>query len=98
MKYLPIIFGLILILFAVNSQASQWTATYNLEIPARGSTDVHATLSNDFISIDTILTILSNDTAAITDDTTTTVGGAVGRFKLVSDDGTSCYIQVYAPN
>ena len=78
------------------------TTTYLLKVPEFGSRDWGVTLSNDIISIDNVLTAVSNDLATtsikilVSRDSVATVGGAVGRARTISADGSACYILLYA--
>ena len=90
-------FGIIISLFIFSAvYAQDFTTTYSLETPSTGTRNWTSVFSADMISIDRVLTIISTDVNSTTDDAITTVGSAVGRFKLVSSDGTSCYILVYS--
>lgn len=86
-------------------KAGDYTTTnYKLIVPEEGSRDWSEKLSNDIISIDNVLKMVSNDFGAtstksiISRDHITTVGGAVGRIKLISADGSACFIPIYADN
>lgn len=101
-KMTKISFALMLLFISALLYASELTTNYNLEIPSSGQRDWLSLISKDIISIDTVMGIISADLGAtstkilISRDTNTTVGGAVGRCKVVSADGTSCYILLYA--
>lgn len=75
--------------------ADNTTTNYGFIIPEKDTVNWLAKLSNDIVSIDAILYEVSSDVNAITNDRTMVIGGIVGRMKLVSDDGTSCYILLY---
>lgn len=86
------------------SSADYETTNYKLIVPEEGSRDWSVKISNDIISIDNIMKAMSNDLGTtstkiiVSRDAVTTVGDAVGRIKLISADGSACYIPVYAPN
>ena len=94
---------LLLFTFSVSAYcADNVTANYKFIIPEEGTGGWLEKISNDITSIDDVLNMLSDDLGVtstkikISDDATKTVGGQVGRFRFISDDGSVCYIKVYA--
>lgn len=98
-----LLFAFILLLFIATSLfAGQLTTNYNLEIPSIGDRDWQPIISKDIISIDTVIGLISSDLGLtstkiiISRDATTNVGGTVGRCKVISSDGSSCFVLLYA--
>jgi len=97
-----IIISLVLLLTASFIYAAQTTTNYNMVIPAVGDRGWISYLSEDIISIDSIMNMMSVDLGTsskkvkISDDHVTTTGGLVGRFRVISDDGSVCFIRVYS--
>ena len=90
-------------MLAVPAFASDYfTARYNLCIPEEGSRNWTSKVSNDVISIDSVMALMSDDINNMTADGTSTVGNVVGRIKLVTEDGAgtpgNCYILIYTAN
>jgi hypothetical protein len=100
MKKLILVFIFLLSLTTL-SLADQTTDTYRLVIPSENSVDWTSKMSKDIVSIDAIMNMMSVDLgttstkAIISRDSTTTLGGQVGRIKLISADGNACYIGIY---
>ncbi len=81
MKY---IIALLILFMSVTSYADEVTPNYNLVIPGVGGRNWQSTMSDDLISIDAVLAIISSDPVAWVDDgtnvrlTTATDGVTIG--------------------
>ena len=102
MKKFVFIIGFILLLSC--AYASQFTTKFGFEIPSAMSRDWLPAISQDIISFDTIFNMISNDLGTssekiiISNDAVTSVGGCVGRIRIISQDGTAAFIQIYKGN
>ena len=76
--------------------------TYRLGVPDKNYENWHTPVNANFTTIDNVMTIVSNDMSStstkvlISRDAVTTVGGQVGRIRVISADGTASYIRIYA--
>jgi len=102
---MKIFIGLIIFLVFIYSfayPADNVTEHYRMLIPEQGSVNWLAKISNDIVSIDAVMNMMSEDLALtstkiiVSRDGVSTVGGAVGRISVVSADGTSSFILLYA--
>jgi hypothetical protein len=94
---------LICLFISTPAYCGSFTSNYRLEIPEDDSLDWSGIISDDINSIDTVLSILSDDVAAYTSDITTnstniaTMDAVVYRTNLGIISGDSGYIQ-FDPN
>ena len=75
-----LLIGLLFLLFPILSHASEITTHYNMRIPAIASKDWQPEISQDIISIDSIMKMLSEDAAWINSGSNTYLrdGDSVG--------------------
>ena len=106
-----LLIGLLFLLFPILSHASEITTHYNMRIPAIASKDWQPEISQDIISIDSIMKMLSEDAAWINsgsntylrDNDSVGIGATTPLTKLevvgyISSDGLRFDVQTSSPD
>ena len=102
MRFFIIFFLLLFATYVFAADLNFTGNTYRLGIPDKNYENYHTPLNANFTTIDNVMTILSNDMSStstkilISRDSVTTLGGQVGRIRVISADGSASYIPIYA--